>query len=698
MSLQVWLPLNGDLHNQGIQKYNLSTIGTVSWPETGKIGKCFQGGSGTQVTNGISIDSNLTDILNADYSIAVWIKPLGNHVHYNGTVISSGNWNAKRWAFGVSQDNTKVDVLSNGHNVYINCQVPINTWTHLVCIRQSGVIKLYKNGVYVNSLTGTSASATLQSDATNTTIGRQTYANGYFSFNGCINDLRIYNNALSEKQIKEISKGLILHYPLNRNGWKVASNLLLNGFGDLGTINWDVPSRIYIDDLPINNSSIQARFVGLTSLNYIPIYRNHTYKYSCYIKALVTSGNCYPSLFPYDRDKNFIAVQNTKEGFNLNTMTTIAQQLNPGDTKIYVTSLANWNANSGTYYNYAAIFKYKDSTGYEYPEGTYTRNIPAFGSGTNAKTNLDKINNIITLNSAYNGPVISVGTKICAATAGSTYFYPLGGIACNTIQDWTYKENTFSSEHPRLIAAKYVKVYTYTNSSQAGIKLEDLTINDNIQYDISGYQNNGTKYNIIFEEDTPKYSVSSVFTSANTSYIKVSDNKWMPQYQEAMTINVWAYSSNWASTTKLFSCTETGGWNTEAGSSGYIRFPIYVATNEAQTSYAYKYSSKELKISDLSAGWHMLTFIYDSTGNKVYLDGQLHSSYAFTSYGIKYNTNARLFLGCEASTASPTSPYFNGKLSDFRIYATVLSAQDILSLYNNGAYIDQSNVIHGQVR
>jgi len=88
-----------------------------------------------------------------------------------------------------------------------------------------------------------------------------------------------------------------------------------------------------------------------------------------------------------------------------------------------------------------------------------------------------------------------------------------------------------------------------------------------------------------------------------------------------MTINLWVYSANWASTTKLFSCTESGGWNTESGSSGYIRFPVYVAKNSERTSHGYKYSSKELKISDMTAGWHMLTFVYDSTGNKVYVDG-----------------------------------------------------------------------------
>jgi len=61
-----------------------------------------------------------------------------------------------------------------------------------------------------------------------------------------------------------------------------------------------------------------------------------------------------------------------------------------------------------------------------------------------------------------------------------------------------------------------------------------------------------------------------------------------------MTINLWAKNTSWNSNTHFFSCTESGGFNTEAGNSGYLRFPIYVCTNEAQTSYAYKYDSKEI--------------------------------------------------------------------------------------------------------
>lgn len=47
------------------------------------------------------------------------------------------------------------------------------------------------------------------------------------NFKGKMCDVRIYNNALSPQEIKEISKGLVLHYPLNRQGWG-QENLLLN--------------------------------------------------------------------------------------------------------------------------------------------------------------------------------------------------------------------------------------------------------------------------------------------------------------------------------------------------------------------------------------------------------------------------------------------------------------------------------------
>jgi len=44
------------------------------------------------------------------------------------------------------------------------------------------------------------------------------------------------------------------------------------------------------------------------------------------------------------------------------------------------------------------------------------------------------------------------------------------------------------------------------------------------------------------------------------------------------------------------------------------------------------------------------------------------------SYGLHFNTTAPLILGGEATASSYTSPYFDGKMSDFRIYSTALSS------------------------
>ena len=212
MSLQVWLPLNGSMENQGLLNLVPTQQGTINWVD-GKIGKCLSAGTGSQVANGISYNSNLTNELGTEFSAAIWVKPLGNHVHYNGTFVSSGDWNRKKWAFGVSQDNSKVDVFCNSYNTYLDCPVPVNEWTHLICVHSGTTVKLYKNGEYIGEKTGVAEG--LESDAANFCVGRETYANGYFSFNGNLNDLRIYNHALSIKEIKELSKGLVLHYKLD---------------------------------------------------------------------------------------------------------------------------------------------------------------------------------------------------------------------------------------------------------------------------------------------------------------------------------------------------------------------------------------------------------------------------------------------------------------------------------------------------
>lgn len=276
---------------------------------------------------------------------------------------------------------------------------------------------------------------------------------------------------------------------------------------------------------------------------------------------------------------------------------------------------------------------------------------------------------------------------------GNNFLLRESSLDCS-INDFRLYDHILSELEVKEIARAKILHYPLNNNGISNLEIQEPTI----EYDISGYCNNGTKVGTFtYSTDTPKYRVSTSF-SGSASCIKVNENNVMAQYAQAMTINLWAKASSWAANTHFFSCTEGGGFNTEAGNSGYLRFSVNVCTNAEQTSYSYKYDSQEIQLSALPTNeWVMLTWIYDTTGTRTYINGQLHHTYTNTSYGIHFNINARLFLGCEASGANPTTPYFNGKMSDFRMYYTALSAQDILSLYHNSALVDEQGIIHGAI-
>jgi len=692
MGLQIWLPLKGNLENKGLADVSVTNDGATI-EDDGKIGSCYN--FGTAKSYLLIPKESMTSITEA--TVCFWLKILS----WNGTYVTyfqagKGGYSWNNYIFGFlrnSSNSTCCFTISNGNTAsssnYLTSELELNTWYHIGLTYKSGHCLIYINGDLYHDY---STSIVPNFGAITTiTVGAANNKTSYQSH--CLmNDLRIYDEALSPMQIKLISQGLVAHYLLNRNGLG-ATNLLKNGFGELGTENWQNTSGIY-DDVPANHSEIHHSFKNVESVEYIPIYRNHTYQFSTWIKAYNSSGSSYPSLKPYDIDKKFIGNMHCKDGFNLTTMTTLTKELKKGDTKIYVNDLSAWNANSGHYYNYAALFSYKDNTGYTYPDGVYTQDLGIFGTSTSAKTNLDKTNNIITLNSAYTGNNKPIGTKVCASTEGSTYYYPLGGISNTTITDWTYKENTFNSDATRLSVAKYVRVFAYNNCYQAGITLTDLTLlstEDNIEYDVSGYCNNGTKYNITdYTSDTPRYSVATKFNSNVKSYINIGRGGMV---RDEITINLWGYMNDWTKYNgRLISCTEGGGWNFEPSSSK-IHFVIGTGT----TSNTYKNISG-YALADLTSGWHMFTGTYDGFVIKQYVDGVFNSSSnAYTTKTpIHYHSNNSILIGAEAtnSATSVGGYYFNGNISDVRIYATALSESDIQSLYNNSAFLDSSGNIY----
>lgn len=214
--------------------------------------------------------------------------------------------------------------------------------------------------------------------------------------------------------------------------------------------------------------------------------------------------------------------------------------------------------------------------------------------------------------------------------------------------------------------------------------------NNNIEYDVSGYCHNGTKYNITdYTSDTPRYSVATKFNGTN-SYINVGRGGMV---RDEITVNIWGYMDDWTKyNSRLISCTQGGGWNFEPASGGKIHF----ALGTGNTSNTYK-SPTGYTLSELSSGWHMFTGTYDGFTVKQYVDGILNTSIdAYTTKTmIFYNANNSIIIGAEAGDDSSTAGgFFNGYLSDLRIYATALSESDLQSLYNNSGFLDSSGNIY----
>lgn len=693
MSLQVWLPLTGDLSNNGIN--DLEPIQTTAPTYVdGKLGKAMSTGALYLPAKDVAKFYN-----NNAMSFAFWIYPVGTSG--SGPIIGKERMSAgDNRMFTIFQypgpNDLHLSWQSNESSTTFLGGVlygvfPSGTWTHCAITYDGAKATVYINGVYQTSWNGVSTRTNFTYDVPipSTSIRY-------------LNDFRIYDHALSPKEVKEISKGLVAHYTL---GDRYASeNLIINGFGELGSENWESPSLISTTEIPstIDTNIKESFYNGNIIKEFIPLGRYNTYTISAYIKAMSGATNySYPSIFPYDVDKNFIATFNCLEGFSSTYKTTLSQPLQKGDTVIHATDLSAWTTGDN-YYFHVAIFGYKNSFGYTYPDMEYTQDSPKFGSRTD-KSNINKTNNTITLLSAYTGENRPAGTVICQATEGSTYWYPFGGINPSTVPDWTFKTCTFTPNSVnRLRWATYVKYMAYYSVYHAGIKLVDNTDTDRIIYDCSGYNNHATQWaydtngSIVNTTPTPRYSFATFINSvvstgsgagqaSGTRYIYGNCTLKAP---DRLTVAFW--------------CNPIKGYGNSTGQ-GQLSLTNYAIGNNAGVDYqnaplnhrdnGFDVNSadgtihRRLSVIFTKDEWHHYAVTYDGRYARMYKDGIETASVDMGS-NVALGDMCGIVLGF--SKAGGVWRNNQSKYSDFRLYSTCLSIDDIKELYQTSANIDKN--------
>ena len=177
----------------------------------------------------------------------------------------------------------------------------------------------------------------------------------------------------------------------------------------------------------------------ILKLDKMPVNPYMKYRLSAMFKyeKVNATTSIYAGTIPYDVDGNEIIYTNAYHYGN--TVTTLAQDLKIGDTKVYLTSLSGWAYNVPGYQRGFKFYNYTDSRGYLYDPSVmpYSRyhswsSEIVLGWWMNDVASFDTANNVITLRKPwdYKNPkdaagTWTAGTKVAQSTSGGAYPYNL---------------------------------------------------------------------------------------------------------------------------------------------------------------------------------------------------------------------------------------------------------------------------------
>lgn len=584
MALQVWLPLNGDLTNQGLSNVTVTNNGATV-DNNGKIGKCYN------LTNGPITVSNIQQ--SKAISIAFWFKRTANtgtrqfmFTAWNGVTCELTTSGAPTFAVYKSSYPT-----ITGANI-----TDTTTWYHYCgTFSETDGMKLYINGKLIASDNNKNP---IQWNTTSGQIGK--YAS-YASMSALINDFRIYDHALSAKEVGELAKGLVLHYRLAGPGQE---NLITGNFSCTST-NTIYKSQGTVDCV-LTAADLMANQGRTLTLSY-DVYSLGDYTQN-------TAGSWQADRFGIHGFVNY-----TKSGSSTSTQDyPLANLLSRGKN--------------------GRVF-----TSWKIPTGVTSFNTDlGFSIQTNGRDG---------------------------------YAYP----ASNNSSTWYLKN----------IKLEWGSIVTPWCPNPADALYSAMGYNDNIEYDCSGYRRNGTKSgNIIWDIDSPRYTTSyklngtTVDTTSNTAIgaAYVVGPCQMPSTSNITIvwwdkINKYGRGGIFETTSATSDFQNASDYNTTAFANWDTIFGIYNGTTRINIF-------NQIKI---DSNWHHYAITYNGVNVIVYRDGVEVQKSALTG-------NLPAFNGIKIGLGKAGGVYrqINKNTSDFRIYATALSAEDIAELYHSAVIVDNT--------
>ena len=188
----------------------------ASWG-TGRLGKCATFSNNT--ANYILFNGSDYRFTTEDFSWAFWLKKdFSSKTASNMWAFTLGRVAAGGYGYGLKITSTTNIMAQFGDAVMDISGCPDNTWHHVAFTRNGSKLSIYLDGVLKSSMT-LSGTVPTYTEALGLSIGTYYYNNSGTVTHanpliGSIQDFRLYDHALSQKEVMELAKGLMLHLPM----------------------------------------------------------------------------------------------------------------------------------------------------------------------------------------------------------------------------------------------------------------------------------------------------------------------------------------------------------------------------------------------------------------------------------------------------------------------------------------------------
>ncbi|TAN34008.1 LamG domain-containing protein [Patescibacteria group bacterium] len=627
---------------------NHGTSANTPTKVAGKVGGAmsFNGAS-----DKVSATSSLYNFGTGNFSLSTWVKinALGNNYvfidKYNSN--SDGERGFFLMKYGTSPNDTMCFAIDSG-GCSLNGTIPlkVNTWYHVAAVRNGANAYVYINGVQ----DGTVGGQATKNASSNSNLNIGTYNNGTSVTNGSIDDVRIYNRALSAAEVKQLYNSAKTSYTNTAPRGTVAKQLV--GYWTMDSN--DINSTTVYDKSGQNNhgasvntpTKVAGKVGGAMSFNGTTDYVTSTLQSSS-----IMTISYWGKMNNLDSGSNFgMLFYNTS-----------------AETSGTLGVMVLYGGGLGIARNYVAYQKYGQVA-------------PI------ANDNKWHLFTFVVNKSDYTQSHIYLdGVEISYSTQQNTSFASDAGFYINRL-----KVGGDDRREPGLMddvrvynyalsAAEVKKLYnsakkTYTTAApRTGLvgywSMDSNDINGTTVYDKSGQQNHGTSAN------TPTKVAGKVggamSFNGTSDYVEATDKASLHLGVGNFTLSAWIKTADTAA-----AIVDKYG---AGGGGGQYNFSIVSGKLDGFTWNA-TMGVRPVGIATVSDNkWHHVVFVVDSDGTsaRFYIDGAQDGSITGAT-AKNSDSSGTLRIG----NNSNSSVLLNGFLDDARIYNRALSAAEVKQLYN----------------